>query len=110
MAEHAAACLARDAALARVLQADDRRRLAWNNFATLVGRLDSAPRRDKGKGRASSPLFIRDDSDLDVAGFADSGEADDDDEDDEDDDEDDDEGEGEDEDGAVGGGGAMDVS
>ena len=107
MAEHAAACLAWDAALARILQADDRRRLAWNNFANLVGRLDSAPRRDKGKGRASSPLFIRDDLELDVAGFADSGEADDDDDKD-DDDEDNDEGEGEDE--AVGGDGAMDVS
>ena len=77
-----------------------------------MGRLDSAPRCDKGKGRASSPLFIRDDSDLDMAGFADSGEADDDDEDNDDDNEDNDddnedndEGEGEDEDGAVGGGG-----
>ena len=112
-AEHDAACLARDAALARVLQADDRRRLAWNNYATLVDRLDSAPRRDKGK-RRESPVSIHDDSDLGIAGFAeddagvdgDSGE-DEDEEDGEDEDEDEDDEGG---DGDRSGGGAMDVS
>ena len=93
-AEHATACLAWDAALAHVLQADNCRRLAWNNFANLVGQLDSTLCRDKGK-RCKSPVSVHDDSDLGIAGFAednagdgDSGE-DEDEEDGKDEDEDD---------------------
>ena len=96
------------------LQADNRRRLAWNNFANLVGRLDSALCRDKGK-RHESPASVHDDLDLGIAGFAkddagdgDSGE-DEDEEDGEDEDKDDDN-DNEDGDEDQNGGGAMDAS
>ena len=70
MAEHQVACLVQNAAILRILQADNRRRMAWNNFALLMGNLGAPPYYDKGKGRMSSPVSIHDNSDTDVAGFA----------------------------------------
>jgi hypothetical protein len=60
--EHTAAVIARESAHLRVAQADRRRRLAWNSFASLMGDLGAPPRRDKGKRRAS-PVSVEDESD-----------------------------------------------
>lgn len=111
--EHNAACLERDAAVLRVFQADSRRRLSWNNFAKLSRKLGTRSDRDKGK-RRESPVSVHDDSDVYVAGFADSRAGTGDsgaEEDEEEEYDEEDEGEGDDdEDGELGEAGVMDVS
>ena len=52
-----------------VLQANDHCHLAWNNFANLMGRLDSVPCHNKGKC-CESPVSVHDNLDLGILGFA----------------------------------------
>jgi hypothetical protein len=76
--EHTAAVVAREAAILRVGRADERRRVAYDNFTHLMGELEAPPgRRDKGKSRAS-PVSVDDDSDAegsadDSGGFEEGG-------------------------------------